>query len=97
MIDAERRFAFGELVINVQHRAARIAEDVFNIFASQRFKQYPRPTNFHKFTSQISKPLAHARGTAPKRKPRRSFQLAGVRILSPYSFFGPSHRRAMPE
>jgi hypothetical protein len=35
----------------VQHRAAGIAEDVFDVFASQRFKQYPRPTHFHKFSS----------------------------------------------
>jgi hypothetical protein len=51
MTDAERRFTLGKLVVNMQHRAAGIAEDVFDVFASQRFKQYPRPTHFHKFTS----------------------------------------------
>ena len=41
MTDAERAFTLGEFVVNVQHRAAGIAEYVFDVFASQRFKQYP--------------------------------------------------------
>jgi hypothetical protein len=51
MTDAERRFTLGEFVVYVQYSAAGIAEDVFDVFAPQRFKQYPRPTHFHKFTS----------------------------------------------
>ena len=52
MTNAERRFTLGEFVVNVQHRAAGIAEDVFDVFTPQRFKQYSRPTHFHKFTSK---------------------------------------------
>src|SRR5262249_55466914 len=51
MADAERRFLLGKLIVNVQHRAAGVTEDVFDVFASQRFKQYPRPTHFQKFPS----------------------------------------------
>ena len=36
-----------ELVVNVKNRTARIAEDVFDSLASQRFDQYSRATHFH--------------------------------------------------
>jgi hypothetical protein len=57
----------GELIVNVEHRAAGVPEDVFDVFASQRFKQYPRSTHFHKFTSNNFRG-AIARGTTSKNK-----------------------------
>jgi hypothetical protein len=38
MINAQLSFALRKLVVNVQHGAAGITEDMFDVFASQRFK-----------------------------------------------------------
>jgi hypothetical protein len=88
----------------VQHRAAGITKNMFDVFTSQRFKQYSRATHLHK---AYLDPLSFAAATIKHRRdkfaiqklktPANSLNSPGFGIFALTLRFRLSNRRAAPE